>query len=258
MCVTAFGLIRAMAKKITGLKLQKRNKNRVNVYLDGEFAFGLSRIVAAWLHTGQELSDEKIAELLSKDDVEIALQRALNFLSYRARSEKEVKQILSEAEKQAKSILNAAKKDAEAEAKEVLDRGKKQSENLNKILVSKANQDIKRDIMNAREEVIDECFSKARHKLSNLKGEDYEKLVRKLIADGQKKLGENCSVMVTRDADKKLAEELGIKIDGRIESSGGIILRSADRKVRLDYTVDGILKRDKNKIRIKVGRLLFS
>ena len=186
------------------------------------------------------MSAEKIIEQIKKD------------------SEKEVKQILSEAEKQAKSILNAAKKDAEAEAKEVLDRGKKQSENLNKILVSKANQDIKRDIMNAREEVIDECFSKARHKLSNLKGEDYEKLVRKLIADGQKKLGENCSVMVTRDADKKLAEELGIKIDGRIESSGGIILRSADRKVRLDYTVDGILKRDKNKIRIKVGRLLFS
>ena len=95
MCVTAFDLIRAMAKKITGLKLQKRNKNRVNVYLDGEFAFGLSRIVAAWLHTGQELSDEKIAELLSKDNVEIALQRAMNFLSYRVRSEQEVRQNLT-------------------------------------------------------------------------------------------------------------------------------------------------------------------
>lgn len=80
--------------KITGLKLQKRNKDRVNVYLDGEFAFGLSRIVAAWLKTGQELSDEKIAELKAQDDVEIALQRALNFLSYRPRSEKEVRQNL--------------------------------------------------------------------------------------------------------------------------------------------------------------------
>lgn len=83
-----------MAKKITALKLQKRNKNRVNVYLDGDYAFGLSRIVAAWLHTGQELSEEKIAELKSKDDVEIALQRAMNFLSYRARSEQEVRQNL--------------------------------------------------------------------------------------------------------------------------------------------------------------------
>jgi regulatory protein len=80
--------------KITGLKLQKRNKDRVNVYLDGEFAFGLSRIVAAWLHTGQELSNEKIAELQAQDDIEVALQRALNFLSYRPRSEKEVRQNL--------------------------------------------------------------------------------------------------------------------------------------------------------------------
>lgn len=84
-----------MAKKITALKLQKRNRNRVNVYLDDEFAFGLSRIVAAWLHTGQELSEEKIAELKAKDGVEVALQRALNFLSYRARSEKEVRQNLT-------------------------------------------------------------------------------------------------------------------------------------------------------------------
>ena len=83
-----------MTKKITALKLQKRNKNRVNVYLDGEFAFGLSKIVAAWLRTGQELSDEKIAELQSQDNVEIALQRALNFLSYRPRSEDEVRRNL--------------------------------------------------------------------------------------------------------------------------------------------------------------------
>lgn len=74
--------------------MQKRNKDRVNVYLDGEFAFGLSRIVAAWLHTGQELSDEKIAELQAQDNVEVALQRALNFLSYRPRSEQEVRQNL--------------------------------------------------------------------------------------------------------------------------------------------------------------------
>jgi len=81
-------------KKITALKLQKRNKNRVNVYLDGEFAAGLSRIVAGWLQIGQEISEEKLADLLAKDEVEIALQRAVNFISLRPRSEKEVRQNL--------------------------------------------------------------------------------------------------------------------------------------------------------------------
>lgn len=79
-----------MAKKITALTTQKRNPNRVNVYLDEEFAFGLARIVSAWLQVGQELSPEKIARLLEDDAAEVALQRAIRFLSYRPRSEKEV------------------------------------------------------------------------------------------------------------------------------------------------------------------------
>jgi len=83
-----------MTKKITALKIQKKNKNRVSVYLDDEFAFGLSRIVAGWLAVGEQLSDEKIKELQGQDSVEVALQRALNYLSYRPRSEKEVRQNL--------------------------------------------------------------------------------------------------------------------------------------------------------------------
>ncbi len=83
-----------MARVISALTVQKRNPERVNVYLDGEFAFGLSRIVAAWLYVGQELSDEKIGELQSGDSHESAYQRALNYLSYRARSEAEVRKHL--------------------------------------------------------------------------------------------------------------------------------------------------------------------
>jgi len=83
-----------MSRKITALRLQKRNRNRVNVYLDGEFAFGLSRIVAAWLQVGQELGDEKIARLLAQEALETAHQRALRFLEYRPRTRAEVRRNL--------------------------------------------------------------------------------------------------------------------------------------------------------------------
>lgn len=83
-----------MGKKITALKAQKRNHQRVNVYLDGEFAFGLSRIVAAWLLVGQELTDERIAELKFEDELEMGYQRAIKFISYRMRSVSEVQQNL--------------------------------------------------------------------------------------------------------------------------------------------------------------------
>lgn len=90
-------------KKITAIEPQK-NRNRVNIHLDGEFAFGLARITAAWLKIGDVLSEEKIAELKNKDDGERALQQALLFLSYRARSEKEIRQNLLKHE-YAESII---------------------------------------------------------------------------------------------------------------------------------------------------------
>jgi len=80
-----------MAQTITALQVQKKNPQRVNVFVDGEFAFGLAHIVAAWLKVGQELSETKIAELKAHDQKEQALQRALNLISYRPRSEAEVR-----------------------------------------------------------------------------------------------------------------------------------------------------------------------
>jgi regulatory protein len=81
--------------KITAIEPQQKNPQRVNVYLDGEFAFGLARIVAAWLKVGQELSDEKVASLKAEDEGEVTYQKALHYLSYRPRSSAEVRQNLT-------------------------------------------------------------------------------------------------------------------------------------------------------------------
>ena len=78
-------------KKITAIEVQKKNPNRVSISLDDEFAFGLSRLVAAWLRVGQELSDEKIATLQNEDAREVAYLQAMRFLGYRARSVREVR-----------------------------------------------------------------------------------------------------------------------------------------------------------------------
>jgi len=83
-----------MAGTITALHVQKRNKNRVSVYLDGQFAFGLAAVKAACLRVGQVLEDDDIARLCKQDEAERAYERALNFLSYRPRSEAEVRRNL--------------------------------------------------------------------------------------------------------------------------------------------------------------------
>jgi regulatory protein len=85
-------------KKITALVVQKRNPNRVNLYLDGEYAFGVARIVAAWLRVGLELDEKKIEQLQVEDAREWAFQQAMLFLSYRTRSESEIRQNLRKHE----------------------------------------------------------------------------------------------------------------------------------------------------------------
>ncbi len=83
--------------KITRLAVQKKNPKRVNVYLDGNFAFGLYRDTAAWLETGQTLSDEKIKELLEKDQQAEVYQKALDFIAYRPRTAQETRRKLQQA-----------------------------------------------------------------------------------------------------------------------------------------------------------------
>jgi regulatory protein len=79
---------------ITALEIQKRNKERVNVYLDGEYAFSLALIEAAKLRKGQPLTDAEIDALRGEDDVTRAVDYAANFLSYRPRSVAEVRRNL--------------------------------------------------------------------------------------------------------------------------------------------------------------------
>jgi regulatory protein len=83
-----------MAGRITALEPQKRSRDRVNVYLDDVFAFGLAALIAANLRVGMTLTDDKIVALRLADEVERAHEKALNYLSYRPRSEAELQSYL--------------------------------------------------------------------------------------------------------------------------------------------------------------------
>jgi V/A-type H+-transporting ATPase subunit E len=186
------------------------------------------------------MSAEKILERIKKD------------------SEQEIRTLLKEAQKQSDDIIKAIKKDAKEESDTILKRGKQQAENIKKILISKASQDAKREIMKARENIIEDCFTKAHHSLSNLKGNAYKKIVTTLIKEGRKKLEGHGTLLVSREYDKDIAKTLNMPVSGSTTASGGIILKSEDGRVTLDYTFEGILKRKKDEIRIEVGKFLFT
>lgn len=85
----------AVNKKITALRQQKKNKERVSIFLDGKFAFGVSLDAALGLKKGQQLTQDEIDQLKQSDGYDKAFNDALRYLGIRPRSRLEVATFLS-------------------------------------------------------------------------------------------------------------------------------------------------------------------
>ena len=85
-----------MARIVTALTPQQKNKERVNLYLDGKFVCGLASLVAARLKLGQSLNDEELATLQALDEIEETHNKTLHYLSFRPRSRGEIMRYLKE------------------------------------------------------------------------------------------------------------------------------------------------------------------
>jgi regulatory protein len=84
---------------VTAIEPQRRRGGaRVNVFVDGRYAFSLERDLAELVRVGEPISDLRSAELLLEDEQARALEAALVFLSYRPRSEREVRDRLRRKE----------------------------------------------------------------------------------------------------------------------------------------------------------------
>ena len=84
------------AGTITRVAQQKRDGDRVSVFVDDQFAFGLSLDLAveAGLRKGMALTVKAQEALLAKQQTHSARAAALNYLSYQARTAEEVRRKL--------------------------------------------------------------------------------------------------------------------------------------------------------------------
>lgn len=80
-------------RKITALRMGRGRGKRMNVFLDGRLAFSLETEVAVkeGLQVGQELSTNQLEVLARSDHFHRCLNAAFRYLSYRPRSESEVR-----------------------------------------------------------------------------------------------------------------------------------------------------------------------
>lgn len=86
--------------RITALEQQAHNPDRVNLSIDGKFALGISAelMLKLHLHLDQELSTAEFEQLKSEEIRQQAVERAINYLSFRPRSQEEVRRYLRKKE----------------------------------------------------------------------------------------------------------------------------------------------------------------
>lgn len=79
--------------KISKIEVQKKNKKRSSIYIDGEFRFGLDNeiILKYDIKEGDELNEEQIKNFLLAEEKQKIKQRAYRLLRFRNRSIAEMK-----------------------------------------------------------------------------------------------------------------------------------------------------------------------
>jgi regulatory protein len=86
--------------RITALEPQMNNPERINLFVDGRFLMGVNAaiVLKMELRLEEELLPDQLEQLRHEEVEQQAVDRALNFLSYRPRSREEVRRYLRRKE----------------------------------------------------------------------------------------------------------------------------------------------------------------
>jgi len=86
--------------RITSLQTQTSDTERVSVFADDHFLLGVNTLIVLQLglKVGQTLTPELLGQLRSEEALQQAVDRSLNFLSFRPRSREEVRRYLKKKE----------------------------------------------------------------------------------------------------------------------------------------------------------------
>ncbi|HDS58938.1 MAG TPA: hypothetical protein ENN54_01395 [Thermoplasmatales archaeon] len=171
-------------------------------------------------------------------------------------AEQEASRIIAEAKQQADDIIRKAKEQAKKDAQEIASQGEKNARRTREKRLAAARRAAREQHMRVKEEVMQECLQRAREMLSAVKGKEYEKAVRAAIEEGQKVFSD-CVVRVSREADRKIADRLGVEVAGTVDGLGGVIVQSADGSRQIDRTFDALMERKMGDLRIMMAEQLF-
>lgn len=87
-------------KEITKIEIQKRNKDRYSIYIDGEYSFGVyeNTLIKYNLRKGMQIEEDFLEDVLRKEEQECANNYALRLINFKMRTKEEIKRRMREKE----------------------------------------------------------------------------------------------------------------------------------------------------------------
>lgn len=86
--------------EITKVEVQKRNKDRYSIYIDGEYSFGIYEnvLINYGLCKGMKIEKDFLEDVLKKEEQECANSYALKLLNFKMRTTQEIRKRMREKE----------------------------------------------------------------------------------------------------------------------------------------------------------------
>ncbi len=201
---------------------------------------------------------EKGAQLIADDILKEAKEKAA--------------EIVRAAKKEARTLLDAAHFGAKEETEHEMKEARAQGKHVYDEALAEGRMKAKREMLQKREELINEVFREAEKKLqAHTSSKKYEKDFIRFTVDACKKLGSGKVVIRANRRDLKLLEKfkdtitrelsggeraVNISFGEPIQAIGGIKVGTLDGKIEIDETFEGKMRRGFETLRVKVAKVL--
>jgi V/A-type H+-transporting ATPase subunit E len=184
--------------------------------------------------------------------------------------QKEAEAIIAEAENEAKETLRAAKEQAEKTYNAILSEATHKSETEKRKIASVAEVELRNQLLQAKESLVDEAFTKATESLKAfVETDQYPAYLLKLLDSIAERMDQPVLVVevnardktiLTRNALKKISEKTKTELklsEQNLSVMGGCRVQTEDGKIVYDATLDNRLDELKPELRAQIAKSLF-
>jgi V/A-type H+-transporting ATPase subunit E len=179
-------------------------------------------------------------------------------------------QIIADAKKEAKTLLDAARLKVKEEEDRVIKEAQARGEQIYDEVLAEGRMKTKSETIQRKEEILKEVFKRAEGRLrAYASSKKYD--AANLAIEACKKLGSENVIIYANKRDlsqlQKSEDEIArsikrggtakISLEKPIKTVGGVRVSTRDGKIEIDDTFEGRLKRRFDSLRVKAARILF-